>query len=224
MKFTKEQAFQDLKASLGNTQKISDRSINETLDTLMPSLANDETELATFLAILKPVITTANANHIKDTTDFVKDYEAKHPAQTQTQTTQTTVASPSDDVTRLLQELKSEQQTLKGQIEAKDKAIARQAKFNDATRLIKEKANGSINEEVLGISLALIGNEVTDEMTVDEIVTKGSAMYDTKYSKLYGEDTGVPGTGNGGNTGSGKAGLEAFKAKKVAEGAIPKPV
>ena len=221
MKFTREQAFQDLKAALGNTQKISDRSINETLDTLMPSLATEDTELVDFLKIVKPIVVTTNGNMIKDTSDFVKDYETKHPAPTPTVTPITPTAS--DEVTKLLAELKAEQLALKSQIEAKDKSAARTAKLNEATNLIRSKANGTVNDEVLGISLALIGSEITDEMTVDEIVTKGSAMYDTKYSKLYGEDTGVPGTGNGGS-GSGKAGLDAFKAKKQAEGAIPKPV
>lgn len=220
MKFTREQAFQDLKAALGNTQKISDRSINETLDTLMPSLATEDTELVDFLKIVKPIVVTTNGNMIKDTSDFVKDYEAKHPVIIQPVTP---IVPPADDMPAWAKALLDDQKTLKEQLAAKDKSAARQAKLNEATNLIRSKANGTVNDEVLGISLALIGSEITDEMTVDEIVTKGSAMYDTKYSKLYGEDTGVPGTGNGGN-GSGKAGLDAFKAKKQAEGAIPKPV
>ena len=217
MKFTREQAFQDLKAALGNTQKISDRSINETLDTLMPSLATEDTELVDFLKIVKPIVVTTNGNMIKDTSDFVKDYETKHPAPTPIVTP---IVPPVDDMPAWAKTLLDDQKSLKEQLAAKDKLVARQAKLNEATNLIRSKANGTVNDEVLGISLALIGSEITDEMTVDEIVTKGSAMYDTKYSKLYGEDTGVPGTGNGGN-GSGKAGLEAFKAKKIAEHAIP---
>ena len=48
MKFTKDEAYKDLVAKMtakGEKLNLSDRSINEQLETLMTLIANDETEL-----------------------------------------------------------------------------------------------------------------------------------------------------------------------------------
>jgi hypothetical protein len=50
MKFSKDEALQNLKAqftSKGKTLKLSDRTMSDTLENLM-AFANDETELETF--------------------------------------------------------------------------------------------------------------------------------------------------------------------------------
>ena len=57
MKFTQDEAFKELEATLGNpqTRNISDRTIRETLETLMPLTVNDETELSDFVTSITPV-------------------------------------------------------------------------------------------------------------------------------------------------------------------------
>jgi glutaredoxin len=53
MKFTKEQAVEQLKGLLtegGKTLHLSDRTINENIDDLIPLLVNDETELSDFIS------------------------------------------------------------------------------------------------------------------------------------------------------------------------------
>ena len=65
MKFTKEDAVKELKAKIpnnGQTINLSDRSINEMLDSLMPLLANDETELDAFVTSVLPTFKTADGN------------------------------------------------------------------------------------------------------------------------------------------------------------------
>lgn len=82
MKFTKEEAYKDLVAKLtakGEKLNLSERSINEQLDALMPLIANEETELADFLDKVTPLFKTADANIRNDVSvgiaDFKKSYK-----------------------------------------------------------------------------------------------------------------------------------------------------
>ena len=82
MKFTKEEAYKDLVAKLtakGEKLNLSERSINEQLDALMPLIANEETELADFIDKVTPLFKTADANVRNDVSvgiaDFKKSYK-----------------------------------------------------------------------------------------------------------------------------------------------------
>jgi hypothetical protein len=82
MKFTKDQALQNLKAQFsakGENLKLSDRTLSETIETLMPALTTDDTEIDSFIKVLYPVVKTTNGNFIKETTDHVKSWEEAHP-------------------------------------------------------------------------------------------------------------------------------------------------
>ena len=82
MKFTKEDAYKDLVAKLtakGEKLNLSERSINEQLETLIALLANDEMELTDFLDKTMPLFKTADANVRNDVSvgiaDFKKSYK-----------------------------------------------------------------------------------------------------------------------------------------------------
>ena len=82
MKFTKEEAHKDLVARLtakGEKLNLSERTINEQLDALMPLIANEETELADFLDKVAPLFKTADTNVRNDVSvgiaDFKKSYK-----------------------------------------------------------------------------------------------------------------------------------------------------
>lgn len=82
MKFTKEDACKHLTGKLsekGHPLHISERSINEMLDTLMPLLANDETELEDFANSVLPAFKTANLNIKNDVSVGIQDYQKKNP-------------------------------------------------------------------------------------------------------------------------------------------------
>lgn len=83
MKFTKEEAFEKLKGLLTNNGKkdlqMSERSINEQLEVLMPLIANDEMELDDFIGKVKASFEVMNSNAKKDNSDFVKEWEKNHP-------------------------------------------------------------------------------------------------------------------------------------------------
>lgn len=78
MKFTKEQAFEKLKGELtkgGKSLRMTDRTINAMLDTLIPLIVNDETELDKFVTDTLPSFVGANGNMEHDYADFVKNYK-----------------------------------------------------------------------------------------------------------------------------------------------------
>ena len=82
MKFTKEDANKELVRIMtekGEKLNLSERSISEHLDNLMPLLANDETELNAFVQQILPLMKTADANVRHDVSvgiaDFKKGYK-----------------------------------------------------------------------------------------------------------------------------------------------------
>lgn len=82
MKFTKEDACKELTAKIpqkGQTLNLSERSINEMLDTLMPLIANDETELSDFVANVLPAFRTADGNVRNDVSVGIKNYKDNNP-------------------------------------------------------------------------------------------------------------------------------------------------
>lgn len=84
-KFTKEQALEELKKQIGGKGEklnLSERSINEQLDTLMPLLAKEDTELSDFINTVLPIFKTADANVRNDVSAGIKDYKEKNPIQT----------------------------------------------------------------------------------------------------------------------------------------------
>lgn len=82
MKFTKEEAYKHLVGAIskeGQTLNISERSINEMLDTLIPLLTNDETELNSFVNSVVPLFKTSEANIKNDVSHGINKYKEENP-------------------------------------------------------------------------------------------------------------------------------------------------
>ena len=79
MKFTKEEAFKELKDLLtGNGKmplRMTERSINGQLDNLMPLLASDDTELTDFIEKVKGTFEVMNKNAEFDASNNYKELE-----------------------------------------------------------------------------------------------------------------------------------------------------
>ena len=86
MEFTKEQAFDNHRTNTTNggkkTLRMSEKSINAQLDTLIPLVANDEMELNDFIEKVKPTFATMNSHAEKDNSDFIKQWKEQHPDHT----------------------------------------------------------------------------------------------------------------------------------------------
>lgn len=83
MKFTKDEALEKLKGILTNggkkTLRMSEKSIERQLETLMPLVADDETELDDFIGKVKASFEVMNSNVEKDNSDFVNQWKKDHP-------------------------------------------------------------------------------------------------------------------------------------------------
>ena len=82
MKFTKEEASKELTAKIpqaGQTLNLSERSVNEMLDKLLPLLANDDTELDAFVDSVLPMFVIADGNVKHDVSRGIMDYKEKNP-------------------------------------------------------------------------------------------------------------------------------------------------
>ena len=71
MKFTKEQAAERISAELGKTKTLSDRSINETLDLLMPK-AGEDVDLGGFVSEWISLFKTNDGQQRKERAGFIK--------------------------------------------------------------------------------------------------------------------------------------------------------
>jgi hypothetical protein len=71
MKFTQVQAFEKIKAILGQTQQISDRTINDTLENLLV-FAGEEEELDAFVTKVTKTFTSLDGNLRKEVSDTAK--------------------------------------------------------------------------------------------------------------------------------------------------------
>lgn len=77
MKFTQEEAYKELVAKMttkGEALNLSERSVNEQLETLIALIANDDTEVNDFVDKILPLIKTADANVRNDVAQGIKTY------------------------------------------------------------------------------------------------------------------------------------------------------
>lgn len=160
MKFTKENVKEKILAKLGNTRKLSDRSIDEMIATAM-AFAGEETELADFLKNAEPMFVTANGNLIKEQADFVKEWELKNPKKDETKKDAPTGGLTAEQIAAILdQKLSPLQQELEGyRAERTTESIFMQAKndfltankldeTNERVKLIKERVFTTVKSKV----------------------------------------------------------------------------
>ena len=82
MKFTKDDARKELSVQMtakGEKLNLSERSLNEQLDALIPLVANEEMELADFVSKVLPIFKTADANVRNDVSAGINDYKKQNP-------------------------------------------------------------------------------------------------------------------------------------------------
>lgn len=170
MKFTKQQAFENLKGALtegGKTLRLTERSINEMLETLTPLLATEETELTDFMSKALPLFKTANGNMEKDYSDFVQSYKS----QTTSPATQQTTQKPAEGTSELEKRLAQLEQEL--QAEKREKVISQ--KKQDLKGKLKTK--GVKNDSWINDFIQEIN--ITEDFDVD-------AKLDS-YVKIYNQ-------------------------------------
>lgn len=193
MKFTKEEAYKDLVSKLtarGEKLDLSERSINEQLDTLMPMVANDETELSDFVEKTLPLFKTANANIRNDVSVGINKYKTEHPI-----TDPKSTASPTDDKEGSKSEFEK-------RIEALELELAtakREKQMTDIRKSIigKLKDKGVKNEEWVNSLLSEVS--ITDDFDVDAKVESYLNLYNKSQAQTTRNATPEGATGGKGD-------------------------
>lgn len=216
MKFTKEDACKDLMSKIptkGETLQLSERSINEQLETLMPLLANEETELADFITSVLPIFKTADANVRANVSAQVKEYKEKNPIQ-EPPKKQEPSKKEDDEVAKLLERINALEQ--KNADNEKAKALAKRR--SDVTAIMKEKGvkDGEwINDFLEAVSL---DGDDFDAATRAESYVK---IYNKTKSKVNKNLSPEESEGGGGDDAKRiKSKIEAAKAYATQQGLI----
>ena len=193
MKFTKEEAYKDLVSKMtarGEKLDLSERSINEQLDTLMPMVANDETELSDFVEKTLPLFKTANANIRNDVSVGINKYKTEHPVADPKPT-----ASPTEDKEGSKSEFEK-------RIEALELELAtakREKQLTDIRKSIigKLKDKGVKNEEWVNSLLSEVS--ITDDFDVDAKVESYLNLYNKSQAQTTRNATPEGATGGKGD-------------------------
>lgn len=198
MKFTKEQAFENLKRELTNngkkTLRMSERTLNSILETLIEKFADDEIGLPDFTVEALKVLNPVNDNIGKDKSDYVKEWKKEHPDQPEDVNPETKPQTSNPE----LDALKAEIEALKKvNAEAnKQKTIAQ--KRSDAIAKLKEK--GVKDEEWMNDFLSEVN--IHEDLDVDSKVESWLKIYNKSHARVGGAP--APDNPSGGGTAADK--------------------
>lgn len=144
MKFTKDDARKELMSQIpnkGQTLNLSERSINEQLDTLIPLIANEETELNDFIKKVLPVFKTADGNVKNDVSAGINEYKKNNPPVEGQKTQKTTPQTGEEEKdSELLKRLASLEKEIEDNKKAKTITDIRQ-------RLVSEIKNKGVKDD-----------------------------------------------------------------------------
>ena len=176
MKFTKENAYKELVAKMtakGEKLNLSERSINEQLEKLIPLIANDETELADFIEKSLPFFKTADANVRNDVSVGIKDYIDKNPKVEEPKPQEPKSQEGNEEMRKILERLEGLE---KRNSELETAELIKQKK-NEIKSYLKDK--GVKNEDWI--------SEMLEQISISkdtEVQSKGDSLLGM-YNKLY---------------------------------------
>lgn len=176
MKFTKEQAYEELVSKMttnGETLNLSQRSINEQLENLMPLLAQEDTELEDFVNTVLPVFKIADANIRHDVSVGIADFKKKNATPPIEKTTET---GADDDDDALMQRISALEGKLREK-EAKDAINENKKNF-----LAKVRESGVKDEDWLSGYMENI--TISEDFDVEDKATKCVAFYNKTAAKV----------------------------------------
>jgi hypothetical protein len=190
MKFTKENAYKELVAKMtakGEKLNLSERSINEQLEKLIPLIANDETELADFIEKSLPFFKTADANVRNDISVGIKDYIDKNPKVEEPKPQEPKSQEGNEEMRKILERLEGLE---KRNSELETAELIKQKK-NEIKSYLKDK--GVKNEDWI--------SEILEQISISrdtEVQSKGDSLLGM-YNKLYAgvEEFVLPGQAGG---------------------------
>lgn len=172
MKFTKEDAYKELvKQMTANGEKLnlSERSVNEQVEALLPLVANDETELADFVTKTLPMFKTANANVRNDIAQGIKEYKDQNPIKPTPTPTPNPKEGQNEEIAKLLARIEKMES---------ESAAVKQREYEDGIRKTitsKLKDKGVKDKEWVSSFLSEI--TITEDFDVDAKVESYLNIY-----------------------------------------------
>ena len=197
MKFTKEDARKDLMSKIpnkGQTLQLSERSINEMLDTLMPLVANEETELSDFVEKVLPTFRTADGNVRHEVSAGINKYKEENPIPKKVDETPKVDEAKEDETTKALKEQLAAMQK---RLDDADREKRMTETRKDFISKVKEKGVKDSDWIKSYVSELTIGEDFDVETRVDACVK----LYNKTKASAGGEDVTPGKTGGGGNEG-----------------------
>lgn len=188
MKFTKEDAYKELVAKMttkGEKLNLSQRSMNEQIEALLPLIANDEMELADFVDKVLPFVKTADANVRNDVSQGIKEYKDANPPIEPPKPTEPT--KPTDANSVLLARLEA----LEKKNQEAELALKHQGFMKDLSKKMKEL--GIKNEKWIDMMLGNV--TITDDFDVDAKASSYLELYNSMQADI---DPSVTPRGTGG--------------------------
>jgi hypothetical protein len=178
MKFTTEDAYKELvklMTAKGEKLNLSQRSINEQVEALLPLIANDETELADFVEKILPFVKTADANVRNDVSQGIKTYKDEQ-AKNQPKPQEAGEGGSANANSELLARLEAlERKNLESELALKHQGI---------------KTNLSSKMKELGIKSdkwieTMVGNvTITDDFDVEKQASDYLELYNSMFADI----------------------------------------
>lgn len=188
MKFTKEEAFESLKGILTNggkkTLRMSEKSINKQLESLMPLIATEEMELNDFVNKVKDTFSVMNSNTEKDNSDFVKQWEKDHPAPQANPEPPKDEPKGDDVMSKMMKRLEE----LENREKAREKEISMAQKRKDLLKAMKEK--GIKDEQWSKDFVAEIS--MTDDFDIESKADAYLKLYNKSQAATAGDGDATP--------------------------------
>ncbi len=183
MKFTQNEAAKKIIGILtrgGKDLQMSERSINENLDSLMKLLMNDETELDDFIGKVRPIFETMNNNAKKDISDFANKWKEEHPENEPPKDSELQKQSENPEMQALMERIAALE---KDKAESEKKASIAQ-KRKDLAAKLKEK--GVSDSEWIDLQLSKVNFDREFDMDAE------TADYVKLYNKSQSNGGGAP--------------------------------
>lgn len=179
---TKEQVLENIKAKMVKNQKISDRTILESVEPLL-AFATEETTLEDFVSKVYPALDSANRNHIADVANEIKAYKDANPIPA-------TPPAPAPKTT----ETKTNEQIILERLEALANDIGgiknEKTTESNRTKFIAGLKTKGVDDKFIEKYVDII--KIDAATNIDEEIEKGTTFFNTVKA------SGVPPTPNSG--------------------------
>lgn len=166
---TKEQVLENIKAKMVKNQKISDRTILESVESLL-AFATEETTLEDFVSKVYPALDSANRNHIADVANDIKAYKEANPIPAPTP-----APAPKPTETKTTEEKLLEQfELLSNEIKGIKNEKTTEA---NRTKFVAGLKTKGVDEKFINEYLSIV--KISADTNIDEEIEKGTTFFNT---------------------------------------------